>query len=529
MESPRTPAKIKSFYINDLEAAHLRFLSSQIVGSAKRRKLNSTRKGAKSFVESVGSSVSDGLFNKSLAAQSYIPSRSTKPLTEPIEFHFQTENRNKKKALPKPSTPFVSLAQKVKQFHNKTPKRFRSMARNARMILRPPSPPLHLTVPQEFSFETEARSRPPAVLSTQEREELEMQQMPKFVARPVDRKVLAGHSQLNTSVFHKSLTETEEFHFHTEERSKLKRREPLPSPEPGFKFQAVPVDESVLYGPVKGVPSLSHKVLTVPESPILTTKYRAAMQPAPIQTEPEVFVFKAQPMPISKPFVPAHFEKTLTVPEPFDLSTEARGKVAKEKLERELEEEAFRADQMRLFKAQPLPISEPFEIAPYERQLTVPEPFHLESEERGERYQETVFKPTIQAERKKEIENTHFKATPLPIATPFQPEKSSKPLTVLDDVKLNSESRSKRRAAFDQQMTQKTKQAEENKKKKEQEDEVEQKKELKELRKRLVHKPLPVMQAKPFVLKPTASTLTRPETPNLRTRTRATLHNGRDI
>ncbi len=62
-----------------------------------------------------------------------------------------------------------------------------------------------------------------------------------------------------------------------------------------------------------------------------------------------------------------------------------------------------------------------------------------------------------------------FKAQPVPILEPFVPKRSTKALTVLSDVQLNSDTRSEKRKTFDEQIAKKIAVSEEMQRQREQE------------------------------------------------------------
>lgn len=94
---------------------------------------------------------------------------------------------------------------------------------------------------------------------------------------------------------------------------------------------------------------------------------------------------------------------------------------------------------------------------------TVPQPFHLKSDARGEQHVAKFQQQLAEEEREKKTKAS-FKANPIPDVPPFQPHRSDKPLTVISDFALNSDARSSQRQKFEIHKTEKAKAAEEARK-----------------------------------------------------------------
>lgn len=104
--------------------------------------------------------------------------------------------------------------------------------------------------------------------------------------------------------------------------------------------------------------------------------------------------------------------------------------------------------------------------------LTVPQPFNLRTQTRGERYQEQF---DSKLKKWKQIEKEHqFKALPLPAhrAPLFVPKKSTKPLTCSSTIVLQTDKRAEDREHFEQERRQKELFLEDIKAAKAREDEV---------------------------------------------------------
>jgi hypothetical protein len=104
-------------------------------------------------------------------------------------------------------------------------------------------------------------------------------------------------------------------------------------------------------------------------------------------------------------------------------------------------------------------------------QLTIPEPFSLVTEARGERYQEQ-FRNKLSRWRQIE-KDQQFKALPLPsYPEVFVPKKSTRPLTLVEDVHLQTDRRAEEREIFEQESLRKDKIAQDIMAAKAREDEV---------------------------------------------------------
>ncbi|XP_076756781.1 uncharacterized protein LOC143426924 [Xylocopa sonorina] len=114
------------------------------------------------------------------------------------------------------SNKFISLAEAVSKFQNGTPQRFRTLNRNLKpeALMKLKHSPLKLTLPVSPALRCKQRSRRNNVLSTQEREQLEMEELKRhqIKANPVPVNILKGPSALK-KVTKKPATIAEEFHF----------------------------------------------------------------------------------------------------------------------------------------------------------------------------------------------------------------------------------------------------------------------------------------------------------------------------
>ncbi|XP_071874856.1 uncharacterized protein [Bombus fervidus] len=114
------------------------------------------------------------------------------------------------------SNQFVSLAEAISKFQNGTPQRFRTLSNKDMKpgpLMKLKRSPLKLTYPVSPALRCKQRTRRGNILSQQEREELEFEEMKKhqIKANPVPINILKGRSVLK-KVPKKPTTVTEEFH-----------------------------------------------------------------------------------------------------------------------------------------------------------------------------------------------------------------------------------------------------------------------------------------------------------------------------
>merc|ERR1719493_373829 len=109
-------------------------------------------------------------YNKQLAGLS-----STTGITQPQPFNFAPERKRRHSA----DTKFKSQAELIQNFQKGTPDRFRSKPQaGTKTRHRSASPgPARITIPHTPQLSTRGRSRPAAVLSKEEREELELEEL----------------------------------------------------------------------------------------------------------------------------------------------------------------------------------------------------------------------------------------------------------------------------------------------------------------------------------------------------------------
>ncbi|XP_049851700.1 uncharacterized protein LOC126326582 isoform X2 [Schistocerca gregaria] len=220
----------------------------------------------------------------------------------------------------------------------------------------------------------------------------------------------------------------------------------------------------------------------------------------------------------------SHRVNGITVPKPFSLMTEQRY------LEKEsrLSETCKRRKQEEpppSFHANPTPqFSKPFHPK-LEFKVTEVNPFSLRSLERHELAHQKL-KQKFAEFQTQQLKALKFKAQPFKPARPLPIAKSTKPLTLVSDFVLNTETRSVSRREFEMKKQEKDKLLMEEAKCRAALEAQRHQAMLKQVRAEIVHKPLAVPNAlyrPPPPPKPSDKPLTEAKTPNLRTKNRSLL------
>ncbi|GAX84659.1 hypothetical protein CEUSTIGMA_g12080.t1 [Chlamydomonas eustigma] len=491
-----------------------------------------TSHAQKHCISSINSAAARANLKRVLHPRKVMPAHSTKPLTLPDEIELRTSKRARQHCaedeaveeedVGQRSTPFKPLALKVREFHSKTPARFRR-----KPAPRPEARPLSITQAKAPTLMTSCRTRPVAFKSLEERELEELEAMPKFQATRLNPLVMLGSSQRHDTLKHAALTTTQPmpFVFVTDDRAERRRQKCGADghQEDGFgaaRFKACPLDRSILEGPV-GIPSRNTQFsATVPKSPLLRTKMRRSEVHQHVYQEDNKFEFHARPIPqfLTMPREVDHVvPPPVTQPLPFKLETEKRGKAHDQAFKAQLKVEEAQAREALIPKAQLLPLSLEVPLIPNKpepRGLTLPRPFRLRSEARHKVFVEESVKEMNREEEVRRNES-EFKARPLPcLDAVFQVHESDTALTIPKEVSLATESRASERAQFDHAMELKTQAAEELRKAEETAKLERETAAVKELRRGLKIEARPVPDfSRPFMAMPSARPLTNPVTP----------------
>jgi Targeting protein for Xklp2 (TPX2) domain/Cell cycle regulated microtubule associated protein len=373
-----------------------------------------------------------------------------------------------------------------------------------------------ITVAKSPQFATSQRKRnQDRVMSTAEREEAEMKSFPSFKAREWNEDIMHSSGDIGVPrVKKRPPTHFHEFNLHTDARARSRPVTPREE-EQAVQFKARPVDPAMFAAKPRS--RRSNRPVTNPVSPNITKSSKPTKRKSP------EFVFKARPVPQSKPFKPAPSKRAKTKPQPFDLNTEQRGTLHEQQLQERLQMEQERARQMAEFKAQPVSEAAPLVPRPSKRPLTEPKPFKLKSVELSE-YASRKNAEAVARERAAELERANsFKARPFKAQNAtFLVKKSTKPLTEVQEFDLFSEHRAIERSEFEDRNQSRIREAEKRRQQEAAEKEQQEQIAIQEMRKTMVPKAQPIRHYKSGPTEPIeARPLTQPVSPMLRTKQRS--------
>ncbi|KAG2393697.1 hypothetical protein C9374_007228 [Naegleria lovaniensis] len=320
----------------------------------------------------------------------------TRPkLMSPKPFKFATESRaglknhnnnNNTSILPPGHSPFnKSMLQKINEMRTKMPSRWKcnTSVMKSSSLATPGTPlsrskPLKITKPCSFKLRTKFRSR---MRAQPAQTTLDNVVRVEFKARPLNRKIFESSGQMGLGrVVKREVTHPEQFNLRTDERIKKRKldqskialddescsnstmtasdcsRRPIKTRK--LQDNTLNSTQSILLQTSRSV-----KPPTIPESPNLRTKQRAALHnrtaPQPATPNSPHITFRARPLPAttfqnSCAFVPTLNEHVTTVPEPFHLKTEERGFMYRKQFESRMIEEEEKENESRQFKARPI-------------------------------------------------------------------------------------------------------------------------------------------------------------------------------
>ncbi|XP_071083385.1 targeting protein for Xklp2 homolog isoform X1 [Haliotis cracherodii] len=458
-------------------------------------------------------------FAKCLRSSTASATQGPRSLTRPQPFKLTTSHK------PAPqSEKFQSMAQSVAAFHRSTPDRFRRKPRASssdKKLLKARSPhALRLTQPETPKLETRHRYRPPTVPSQRDLEDQEYQEIMKyqFKANPVNTRIMSQATGLYKPE-PKPTTKPEEFNLHLDKR--FQERPNKASDEEEFVFHAQPVPRKILEGTV-GVKPAREIPSTVPQSPAFALKHRVRLPvEVPQDKEIEKPLPKAHAVPHPGiPFQPKLSHRT-TTPEPFSFESRYPdpNAVKEAKLRQKLEEE----QRAREFRANPLPRLEPVLPERHTKICTKLEPFNLQSDIRGAKKSEEWNHKVLEEEQMKLKQAAIFKARPADVVhqEPFMPQRSTRPLTDVSDMTLNTERRAVDRDEYEIRKKAREAQLAELSHERESQKIEEERAAIAKLRAEMVHKSNPIRKFKQVVLQGSEKPPTCPESPRFSDRLRS--------
>ncbi|KAL4271682.1 hypothetical protein GQ457_13G006360 [Hibiscus cannabinus] len=448
------------------------------------------------------------------------------------------------------AAPFVSMAEMMNKFQTCT--RDLSLPHSSLSNL----PTLKLTRPIEPEFETAQRMRPVRVKSAAELEEEMMAKIPKFKARPLNKKIFEASPLPSLPRSTPKPPEFQEFHLETMARaSKNEERSAVASTEvfrlnnqwkphltepksPALqtslrakppkvkssieleqeelenapKFKARPLNKKIFESKGElGIFCNAKKQVTIPQEFHFATHERIPLPVAIVDLFDKLSLNSES----SHDLIPRN-----TIPNPFHLYTEERGAEKEKKFMMEIIEKQLEEERARVPKANPYPYTTDYPAIPPKpepKQCTKPEPFQLESLVRHEE----EMKREMEERRKNEKEEAQmrvFKAQPVLKEDPIPvPEKVRKPLTQVQEFDLHVNHRAVDRAEFDQKIKEKQMIYKRFREESEAARMIEEEKALKQLRRTMVPlaRPLPKFDH-PFFPQKSSKETTKPKSPHLR-------------
>lgn len=310
------------------------------------------------------------------------------------------------------------------------------------------APRRELTKPTSIRLQTKIRSRRPGsipALSQEERDDLFMRSLKPFKARNLSQKIMKSNGDLGIPrVAKRPTTEVKEFKFRTSLRASSRAQ------------------------------SLSRSKNSSENSSVATARNMRAKRR---ETKPRA----PQPRVVSKPSM---FQRS------YERHMTAQRLQEQRKMEQEKE-----LEESRVFKAQPLPDFSKVERfrrpAPKKPTIPITPKTLIKSRLSGE-----LLKQKVAIKRVKQQREANFEASGLPDTT-YSPEvvkvvQSKKSLTMAETPKFATDTRAIDRQMYDEQMKDIRKRQEKIQKMIEQRRKDQEKKELKEYRKTLIHRPLPL-------------------------------------
>ncbi|XP_076937041.1 protein TPX2-like [Bidens hawaiensis] len=452
--------------------------------------------------------------------------------------------------------PFVSMAEMMRKFQSGTRASSSSLPHGDNQVMQK-KPKLKLTRPKEPAFETSQRVRSVKLKSSAELEEEMMAKIPKFKARPVNRKILEAPTLPAIKRTTPQMPEFHEFHLETMERAsqhaetstvasteaapqihqwrphlttpktpplqtllrarppKIKSTQELEKEEleKAPKFKARPLNKKIFES--KGDLGLfcnKKRQVTIPEEFHFAIDERI---PPPTATNVADLFDKLSLCSDS------HTQKPIpriTAPNPFHLHTEERGAEKEKRFVMELIHKQIEQERARIPKATPYPYTTDYPVVPPKpepKQITKPEPFQLES---VARHEEEVQREMEERRRLEEEEARmrKFKAQPI-LKEDSVPKKVRIPLTEVQEFDLHVEHRAVDRAEFDKKIKEKEIMYKRYRDEAESAKMMEEEKALKQLRRTLVPHARPVPNFnKPFLPRKSSKGVTRPKSPRLK-------------
>ncbi|VVA28483.1 PREDICTED: TPX2 [Prunus dulcis] len=453
------------------------------------------------------------------------------------------------------AAPFVSMAEMMKRFQSST--RDLSM-QHVNGSLSQMKPKLTLTRPKEPEFETSQRVRSVRVKSTAELEEEMMAKIPKFKARPLNKKILEAPSLPAISRSTPQPPEFQEFHLETmaranqnAETASVASTEVSRQNNQGKSHHLTEPKTPVLHTSLRARPPRVKSSFEIEQEELeKIPKFKAkALNKKIFESKGDLGVFCNAKKNVTKPQefhfatnerIPPPpssifdiFDKLSlnsephqnpiprnTTPNPFHLHTEERGAEKERKFITVVWQKQLEEERARVPKANPYPYTTDYPVIPPKpepKQCTKPEPFQLESLVRHEEELQRDMEERQRLE-KEAAQIRLFKAQPILKEDPIPvPEKVRKPLTQVQQFNLHVDHRAVGRAEFDQKVREKEMMYKRYREESDAARMVEEEKALKQLRRTLVPhaRPVPTFEH-PFCPQKCPKEPTKAKSPHLR-------------
>ncbi|KAM7503421.1 hypothetical protein LguiB_002325 [Lonicera macranthoides] len=468
----------------------------------------------------------------------------------------KTRKEDRKVYAREPAAPFVSMAEMMKKFQSNTREMSHSNVEAASAMHRKAK--LRLTRPKEPEFETSQRVRSVKIKSSAEIEEEMMLKIPKFKARPVNKKILEAPTLPTLQRSTPQFPEFQEFHLETMARAnqnaetstvastdsfatqnhqwkphltaaktpvlqtslrarppRIKSSEELEKEELEKipKFKARPLNKKIFESKGElGIFCNTKRQITVPQEFHFATDERIPHPTTVADMFDKLSLY-------SEPNNEKHILRN-TAPNPFHLHTEERGAEKEKKFVMEVIQKQLEEERARIPKANPYPYTTDYPVLPPKpepKQCTKPNPFELESLVRHEEEVQREMEERLRMERE-EAQMRRFKAQPILKEDPIPvPEKVRKPLTQVQKFDLHVEHRAVDRAEFDKKIKEKEMMYKRYREEAESEKMMEEEKALKQLRRTLVPHARPVPSFnRPFLPQKSSKDVTKPKSPKLK-------------
>lgn len=442
------------------------------------------------------------------------------------------------------SNQFVSLAEAVSKFQNGTPQRFRTLSnKDAKPgpLMRMKRSPLKLTYPVSPALRCKQRSRQNTVLTKQEREQLELEEMKKHYvkATPIPANILKGPCALK-KVAKKPVTVAEEFHLTQSKKAKGTQANPPQNDKEGRSVASITRSSSA--SSVIRKESAEHVAETTKPVPF---SFEARNKKFQLKREEKLKTlhdqeinktkaeFHARPVPkFSKPSKPANpvneqnNKKRVVVQCPF--SFEARDKTLAKKKEELLKQIQEKSKRAHVFHANPVPNFKPIAVHGPSKEKSVNRSkdiplrqtkscYDQENRQPNVMHNSTICAGTKKKETKQGVPNKETDKKQCKSSSMEETCSKSEKLNVskkkLVKLELNTNKRAKERHEFDDKIKRKEEELEAKRQEEEKSKLLKEKMETAELRKMREMKARPMPVYKPLVLLRSTKPVTSPRSP----------------